>query len=106
VPKLEEMIKRQQVLAAFGEFAIRSDDLDAVLTEACRLVAEATGTGRAKVLEIQRDRQELLVRAGVGWAPDIVGSVRLPMSERSSETYAIRSAEPVVSQDGSKFQSL
>ena len=102
MPELEEMIKRQQVLAAFGQFAINSDDLDAVLMEACRLVGEATGTGRAKVLEIQEGRQELLVRAGVGWAPDVVGKVRLQMGERSSETYAINAGRPIVSQDIAK----
>lgn len=99
MPELEKMINRQRILAAFGEFAIRSESLDDILTEACRLVGEAAGTGRAKVLEIQESRQELLVRAGVGWAPDVVGVVRLPMSEHSSETYAINVAKPVVSQD-------
>ena len=82
---LKDMIKRQQVLADFGEFAISSQDLDEVLMEACRLVGQATGTGRAKIFEIQEDRQELFLRAGVGWAPDVVGKVRLPMDERSSK---------------------
>lgn len=99
MPDRNVMMKRQQVLADFGDFAIRSDDLDAVLTEACRLVSEALGTTRAKVLEIDQARQELLVRAGVGWAPDVVGNVRLPMSERSSETYSIAAAEPVITQE-------
>ncbi|SKA26893.1 GAF domain-containing protein [Consotaella salsifontis] len=94
-----QLMKRQQVLVDFGEFAIRSDDLDEVLMEACRLVGDALGTGRAKVLEIQNERQELFVRAGVGWGPDVVGQVRLPMGERSSETYSIRVGKPVISQD-------
>ena len=37
-----------------------------MLTEACRLVAEALGITRAKILEIQKGLQSLLVRAGVG----------------------------------------
>jgi PAS domain S-box-containing protein len=98
----EQMMQRQKVLADFGEFALRSDDLNEVLTEACRLVAEALGTGRAKTLEIQEDGQVLFVRAGVGWKPDIVGHLRLPMSERSSETYSIKEGKPVVTQDISK----
>jgi hypothetical protein len=49
----DEMVKRQKILGDFGEFGLGSDDLNEVLTEACRLVAEALGTGRAKVLEIQ-----------------------------------------------------
>lgn len=66
MPDVQQMMKRQQVLADFGEFTLRSENLDEVLTEACRLVADALGTGRAKVLEIQEDGRSLLVRAGVG----------------------------------------
>ncbi|WP_102958885.1 GAF domain-containing protein [Mangrovicella endophytica] len=102
MPDRDELMKRQQVLADFGEFAIRSQDLDEVLMEACRLVGEALGTGRAKVFEIEEDRQQLFLRAGVGWGPDVVGRVRLPMDERSSETYSIRAGEPVISQDIAK----
>ncbi|PVE52651.1 hypothetical protein DC429_14995 [Arthrobacter sp. TPD3018] len=99
MPDLDQWARRQQVLADFGEFAIHSEDLDDVLTEACHLVGEALGTGRAKVLEIQKDHHELFVRAGVGWAPDVVGTVRLPMGERSSETYAIEAAQSIISSD-------
>lgn len=102
MPEQQQMMKRQQVLADFGDFAIRSDDLDEVLTEACRLVSQALGTHRAKVLEIQEGGSELLVRAGVGWGPDVVGKVRLPMSERSSETFSIREAKPVISRNMSR----
>lgn len=97
--KHADMMKRQQVLADLGEFAIGSDNLDEVLTEACRLLGEALGTGRAQILEIQASGQELLFRAGVGWGPGVVGRVRLAMSGRSSETYSINAAEPVVSQN-------
>ncbi|WP_114948580.1 sensor histidine kinase [Microvirga calopogonii] len=97
--QVEILLKRQKVLADFGDFALQSEDLDDVLTEACRLVSEAMETGRAKVLEIAKDGESLLVRAGVGWPPDIVGQVRLPMNERSSETYSIRKRKPVITQD-------
>lgn len=107
MPDEQRMLKRQQALADFGDLALRSEDLDEVLTEACRLVGEALGTDRAKVLEIQESGDELLVRAGVGWGPDVVGKVRLPMRERSSETFSIREAKPVISrniQDEVRFE--
>ncbi|MGM9458173.1 hypothetical protein, partial [Lacticaseibacillus rhamnosus] len=88
----------QRVLAEFGEFTLSNDDLDAVLTQACLLVAEALGTSRAKVLEIQEGGQSLLMRAGVGWKPGVVGRLRLPMSEHSSESFAIREGKPVITQ--------
>ncbi|MGE0223020.1 MAG: PAS domain S-box protein, partial [Acetobacteraceae bacterium] len=96
---LQQMIKRQQVLANFGTFALHSENLDEVLTEACRLVSDALGTERAKVLEIQRDHRTLLLRAGVGWAPDTVGHVRLSMDERSSEAFSIWARKPVITND-------
>jgi two-component sensor histidine kinase len=99
MPDREEMVKRQKVLADFGEFALRNEDLDEILTEACRLVGEALGTDLAKVLEIEQDGKSVFMRAGVGWKPGYVGKVHLPMRERSSETYSIRVAKPVVTQD-------
>ena len=99
MPDREQMMARQRVLADFGDLALRSDDLDEVLTEACRLVGEALGTDLAKILEIEPDRRCLLVRAGVGWRPGVVGETRLPMHERSSETYSIEAGRPVITRD-------
>jgi two-component sensor histidine kinase len=98
----EGLVKRQQVLADFGDFALRCQDLATILTEGCRLVGEALGTDLAKVLEIDHERHELLVKAGVGWRPGIVGRMRIPMGERSSETYSIEQGKPVISQDINK----
>jgi PAS domain S-box-containing protein len=94
-----QMITRQRVLADFGDLAQRSESLDEILTEACRLVSEALGTTRAKVLEIEYEGRSLLVRAGVGWKPDVVGRLRLEMREHSSETFSIKLGKPVVTQD-------
>src|SRR5215218_194556 len=99
MPDLERMVRRQRVLADFGEFALRSESLDEVLAEACRLVGEALGTGRAKVLEIEHGGRSLQVRAGVGWKHGIAGRLRLEMTEHSSETFSIKLGTAVVTQD-------
>ena len=99
MPDPEQMVRRQRVLADFGEFALRSESLDEILAEACRLVGEALGTQRAKVLEIEPGGQSLLVRAGVGWKPEVVGGMRLPMGEHSSDTFSIKAGRPVVTRD-------
>lgn len=98
----DEMVRRQRSLARFGEAALRSDDSQEILTEACRLIADALGVELAKVLEIDRGTDEALVRAGVGWRPGIVGKMRLPLSARSSEAYAIETAAPLISRDIAK----
>ncbi|WP_162306257.1 GAF domain-containing protein, partial [Roseomonas vastitatis] len=99
MPDFAKVMTRQQVLADFGEFALRSQDLDQILAEATRLVGDALETGRSKILEIQHKEKSLLVRAGVGWEPGIVGHLRIPMGEHSSETFAIEGGEPVITQD-------
>ena len=96
---LQQMIRRQRVLADFGEFALSSDDLEAVLMRACQLIGDALGTDLSKVIEVEDDGATLFVRAGVGWPEGVVGQLRLPMSERSSESYSIVAGEPVTVRD-------
>ncbi|MFC0199373.1 PAS domain-containing protein [Paracoccus rhizosphaerae] len=93
------LLRRQKVLADFGDFALQSEDLDEILTQACKLVADAMETGRAKVLQIEEGGSTLLLRAGTGWASDIVGKARISMNERSSESFSIRERRPVISND-------
>jgi GAF domain-containing protein len=93
------LLRQQTVLARFGELALRSDDLDQILTEACHLVGEALGTDLAQVMELQEDGESLLVRAGVGWKPGVVGEVTLKATETSSEGHALRTGEPTISPD-------
>jgi len=93
------LLRQQAVLARFGELALRSDDLDEILTEACGLVGEALGTDLAKVLELREDDDSLLVRAGVGWKPGVVGEVTLNATADTSEGYALKTGEPMISSD-------
>ncbi|MFM0394864.1 response regulator [Paraburkholderia phytofirmans] len=93
------LVHQQAILARFGELALRSDDLDEILTEACRLVGEALGTDMAKVMELQEDGKTLLVRAGIGWPPGIVGQATAQADADSSEGYALQSGEPAISPD-------
>lgn len=95
----EELLSRQKALGDFGEFVLDNDDLQKILDEACRIVAEALKADFAKIVEIDRKFRNGLIRAGVGWKPGIVGHERIEIGERSSEAYAIETTEPVVTQD-------
>jgi PAS domain S-box-containing protein len=94
-----ESLRQQTILARFGELALKSNDLDQILTEACRLIGEALGTDLAKVMEIQPDGETLLVRSGVGWKPGVVGRVTVRITEDSSEAHALKTDEPMISPD-------
>ncbi len=97
------MLRQQSVLARFGEFALKAEDTDAILTEACRLVGEGLGTDLAKVIEFERHgdprRDRLLVRAGIGWRPGIVGQLRMTPAEAPVEALAVETEEPILCTD-------
>lgn len=93
------LLEQQRVLARFGELALASEDLEEILTEACRLVCDALGTALAKVVEVEPDGRTLLVRAGVGWRHGVVGKVRTDLDDRTPEGMTLRTEAPVVSPD-------
>ncbi len=89
----------QHSLSQFGDFVLDHDDLDDILNEACRLVAQGLGVDLAKVIEIDRASDTGLVRAGVGWKPGVVGKERIALSQTSSEAFAVAKSEPVITRD-------
>jgi signal transduction histidine kinase len=95
-------LRQQTTLARFGELALRSDDLDKILTEACRLAGEALGTHLAKVVELQADGKTLVVRAGVDWEAGVVGIAVITAEEDTSEGHALRTGLPMISPDIAK----
>lgn len=95
----DELLRQQTVLARFGELALQEENLDTILTEACRLVGEALGTDLAKVMQFTDDTSKLLVRAGVGWKPGVVGRLQVDVEDLMPEAAALRSTEPQVVQD-------
>ena len=94
-----KLLRQQTILARFGEVALKSDNLDAILTEACRLVGEALGTDLAKVMELRDNGETLFVRAGVGWKPGVVGGTTVKASDDTSEGHAIKMGVPMISHD-------
>lgn len=96
--EIERQLRNQQsALASFGEFTLKSDDLDEILTEACRLVAETLQVDFSKVMELQPDGETLLVRAGVGWDSGVVGKAFVRAEEGTSEHFTFDARAPVIS---------
>jgi two-component sensor histidine kinase len=88
------LLRQQAALAEFGELALRTDDLNAILHEGCRLVGEAMGTNLSKVITLEG--QDLFVRAGIGWRSGIVGATRMRLEDDSADRYALATGEPVI----------
>ena len=95
----DALLAQQAALAEFGEFALRAEELEPILNEACRLVGQALGCDLAKVMERLGEDHTLLVRAGIGWEPGLIGRHKVTPEEDSSTAFALDSGEPVISPD-------
>ena len=99
-PMLDQRVQQQKAaLAEFGIEAFRTDDLDALLTRAAALAGQGLGVKRAKVLELLPPGDKLLIRAGIGWEPDVVGHATIDADRASPAGYALLTGEPVASED-------
>jgi two-component sensor histidine kinase len=63
------------------------------------LVGRALETDLAKIIERQADGRTLLVRAGFGWKPGVVGQLKFSTEEDTGTAYALEADQPVISTD-------
>jgi diguanylate cyclase (GGDEF)-like protein len=66
------------------------------------MVAETMSISLVTVLELLPEEDMLLIRAGYGWPPGIVGEHRFPFDDQSQAAMAIRAEAPVVVEDYSR----
>jgi PAS domain S-box-containing protein len=90
---------RETTLAALSMRAFLSEDMQHLLNGAVALVREALCVNFCKVLELQPGGGSLLLRAGVGWRPGLVGSAVVSADAGSQAGYTLLSSEPVVVED-------
>ncbi|HYE49219.1 MAG TPA: histidine kinase dimerization/phosphoacceptor domain -containing protein [Azospirillaceae bacterium] len=95
----QALLRQQAALARFGEHALREFDLDRVLHEAAAQVAAGLDCEIAKVLQYDPGYEQLLIRAGVGLKPGIVGTARVPGNGGSAAGHAIETGAPVLTED-------
>lgn len=93
------LLRQRAALADFSAEALASDDLDRVLAEGARLCAEGLDVPLCKVLEHRHGTDGLVVRAGVGWQPGVVGRTVIPLEGGDPGGEAFRADRPVVVPD-------
>jgi two-component sensor histidine kinase len=94
---LQQRIRQQEILAELGVSALQGASFDTLLADTARLTAEGLRTEFCKVLEYIPADNELLVRAGVGWHPGVVGIARVGADLASPAGFALRTGKPVIS---------
>ncbi len=90
---------QQQTLAALGREALETKDLAQLLASATQQVATVLGMEFCKVLELQPGDNTLLLTAGVGWHPEIVGQTTVLADTETQAGYTLLAKAPVVVRD-------
>jgi hypothetical protein len=88
-----------QVLGSFARMASEPIAREQLLHHAAAQVARVTHIKRAKVMRYRPDKGDLLVEAGVGWKPRVVGHATLGMDHRSPPGRSVQTAGPVAVED-------
>ncbi|WP_247729662.1 PAS domain-containing sensor histidine kinase [Halovivax limisalsi] len=95
-----KLAHQQQAVADLGKFALETDDLDALMNEAVRNVADVLDAEYCKVLDLDTDAEALLLRQGVGWDEGIVGDATVSAVEAESQAaYTLETNQPIVVED-------
>jgi PAS domain S-box-containing protein len=90
-------LRQQSVLTQFGRRALEASGCDQLFTDAVRTCAEGMRAAFCKLLEYLPESDGLLVRAGVGWHPGVVGHETLPLDPETPAGFVFRTKQPVIS---------
>ncbi len=95
-PAVERRIMQQELLAKLGVSALQGASFSQLLDETVGLTAEGMQAEFCKVLEHIPTEGCLLVRAGVGWGPGVVGVATIGDDLASPAGFALRTGQPVI----------
>ncbi len=90
-------IRQQEILTELGVLALKGTPFGDLLTETAKLASEGLQAEFCKVLEHLPAEHCLLVSAGVGWPPGVVGSAKVGDDLGSPAGFALRTGKPVIS---------
>lgn len=97
--KLRVRARQQAAVAVLGERALAGLDIGALLDLAVQTVADTLGVEYTKVLELQPEGRDFVLRAGVGWKAGLVGTYRVAAAKHSQAGYTLVAREPVIVED-------
>ena len=90
-------IRQQEILAELGVLALQQTSLPELLDSSVRMAAEGLHSDLSKILEYIPGENRLLMRAGVGWDPGLIGVATIGADLASPSGYALRTGKPVIS---------
>ena len=88
--------RQQEAVARLGERALTEIDLQKLFDDAVATIAEILDVEMVKILELVPGDAELLLRAGVGWKPGVVGVAHVTTGRDSQAGYTLANGGPVL----------
>jgi len=89
----------QRILRDFGRIALEDLGIGPLLQRSVAQVARATGVAHAKIMRYRVDHGDMLMEAGVGWNPGVVGKARFGVDPASPSGRALQTGQPVLVDD-------
>jgi len=94
---LSQRIRQQEILAELGVVALQNPSFTELLNKTAELTAEGLQADYSKVMEYVPEEKRLVVRAGFGWPPGVVGVASVGADLASPAGFALRTGKPVIS---------
>jgi PAS domain S-box-containing protein len=94
--ELQRRANQQEAVARLGERALTETDLQTFFDDTAVIIAELLNVEFVKILELVPGDAELLLRAGVGWKPGLVGRAHLSTVRGSQGGYTIAAGRTVI----------
>jgi two-component sensor histidine kinase len=96
---LQKALTYQRALATFTRIVDEATSVSGLLQNAVTQVARITDIGHVKILRYRPDRGDLLIEAGVGWKPGVVGHVSFGADRFSAPGRSMQTGSPVAVED-------
>ncbi len=97
--ELRVRAKQQEVVARLGAQALTEFGLQRFFDDSVATIAETLDVALVTILELMPGDAELLLRAGTGWMPGLVGTALVSTDRNSQAGFALASGGPVIVND-------
>jgi PAS domain S-box-containing protein len=94
--ELRMRASQQEAVARLGAQALTESDLQKFFDDAVKTIAKTLDVEMAKILELVPGDAELLLRAGTGWKPGLVGAAVVSTDRSSQAGFTLASGCPVI----------
>ena len=90
---------QQSVIARVGHFAIQHSDINSLMELIVNKLASTLNLEYTKILEYFPETNDLLLCAGVGWSPGLIGSARVSADRGSQAGYTLTVNQHIIVED-------